>query len=96
MDADLLGKRSPLIGNRHLNQKGGRNAIGIGGRNRIGMGGRNAIGISGRNQIGMGGRNVSESAARCQNSGIRVISPHAGANLMAFGWMLNGTHFGFG
>ena len=62
MDADLLGKRSPLIGNRHLNQKGGRNAIGIGGRNRIGMGGRNAIGISGRNQIGMGGRNVSESA----------------------------------
>ena len=64
MDADLLGKRSPLIGNRHLNQKGGRNAIGIGGRNRIGMGGRNAIGISGRNQIGMGGRNVSESAFR--------------------------------
>ena len=73
MDADLLGKRSPLIGNRHLNQKGGRNAIGIGGRNRIGMGGRNAIGISGRNQIGMGGRNVSESAPRARFATLKSL-----------------------
>ena len=89
MDADLLGKRSPLIGNRHLNQKGGRIAIGIGGRNRIGMGGRNAIGISGRNQIGMGGRNVSESAAlttfqpsRCENQKARNLL-RLRANLVA-------------
>ncbi len=30
------------------------------------------------------------------NSEIRMISPLAGANLMTFGWMIKGTHFGVG